>query len=441
MTVKEKVMETTVTEFLCQLAIILFSTKMLGILMRKLGLPQVLGFIVAGILIGPAIWELFFDLDGLNVFPLKANSYVRAFAEVGVIFVMFTAGLETNLKDIKNTGAVSFAVAAGGVLLPLIAGTGIGAVFLPDARHGFFSWLFIGVIMTATSVGITVEVLRELGKLQTKVGTVVLSAAIIDDVLGIMVLAIALSLSGAKNTEGTVANLINPAGNPVISILWILAFFVFAVGAGIGFSKLFHFIEKKSPHTRRIPILSIALCFLYAFIAEKVFGVADITGAYIAGLVLSVNHASAEYVDRKVSINSYTVFAPIFFAGIGIKMSFADFNPSVMWFALAFVAVAILTKIIGCGGTAKLLKFGFKDSLRVGVGMIARGEVALIVMEKGIEGGLVADKYRAIVVMLVLVSSLLAPVLLKLLYRKDDYHVENVLPLATKTEQEEGRFE
>ena len=427
-------METTITEFLCQIAIILFSTKMIGILMRKCGLPQVLGYIVAGIIIGPAIWGLFFDLDGLTVFPLKPNDYLSVFAEVGVIFVMFTAGLETDINDVKRTGGTAFAVASMGVILPLAAGTGLGALFLPD--HDFFTWIFVGVIMTATSVGITVEVLRELGKLQTKVGTVVLSAAIIDDVLGIMILSVVLSLSGTKSTEDNVLNLINPNGIPIISVLWILAFFVFAIGAGIGFSKLFKYIEKRSPHTRRIPILSIALCFFYAFVAEKVFGVADITGAYIAGLVLSTNHASAQYVDRKVSINSYTVFAPIFFASIGIKMVFNDFDLSVLLFSALFVIVAIATKIIGCGGMAKAFKFSWKDSLRVGVGMIARGEVALIVMEKGIAGGIIDAGYRVIVVMLVMVSSLFAPVILKLLYRKDDTPA-----LPTKTELEEGHFD
>ena len=424
------------TDFLFQIAIILFSTKTVGILMRKLGLPQVLGFIVAGIFIGPAVWELIFNLEGATIFPIMESEYLKVFAEVGVIFVMFTAGLETNLKDVKKTGAAAFAVAACGVVLPLAAGTGVGALFLPSAEHGFFTWLFIGVIMTATSVGITVEVLRELGKLQTKVGTVILSAAIIDDVLGIMVLAIVLSLSGAKSAESTVLELINPNGNAVISILWILTFFLFAVGAGIGFSKLFKYIEKKSPHTRRIPILSIALCFLYAFIAERVFGVADITGAYIAGLVLSTNHKSAQYVDRKVSINSYTIFAPIFFAGIGIKMSFGGFTAETLLFAAAFTLVAIAAKIVGCGGMAKGLGFGFKDSLRTGVGMIARGEVALIVMEKGIAGGIIDGKYRVIVVLLVMVSSLLAPILLKILYKNDDTPL-----LPSNPEPEEGRFD
>lgn len=426
--------EIEVVDFLFQLALILFSTKMLGILMRKLGLPQVLGFIVAGLLIGPAIWEIFFDIKADYIFPVQESGYLKAFAEVGVIFVMFTAGLETNLKDIKDTGAVSFTIASCGVVLPLAGGFGIAALFLPEA--GWHTWIFIGVIMTATSVGITVEVLRELGKLQTKVGTVILSAAIIDDVLGIIVLAIVLNLARKTGTDSSLLSVINPNGNIVISILWIMAFFVFAIGAGIGFSKLFKYIEKKSPHTRRIPILSISVCLLYSFIAEKVFGVADITGAYIAGLVLSTNHASAQYVDRRVNISSYLLFAPIFFASIGIKISLVTLTVDMLWFALAFTAVAILAKIIGCGGSARLLGFNNKDSLKIGVGMIARGEVALIVMEKGITGELIGPDYRLIVVFLVLVASLSAPVLLKLLYRKDDE-----LPPPSKPEPEEGRFE
>ena len=426
-------MPNDIPEFLGQLAIILFSTKLLGILMRKAGLPQVLGFIIAGLLVGPAIWEVIFGEFANPIFPIKRSGYLDAFAEVGVVFVMFTAGLETNLKDVKDTGIVSFLIAAGGVLLPLAAGVGLGAAFLPE--EGFSTWLFIGVIKTATSVGITVEVLRELGKLQSKVGTVVLSAAIIDDVLGIMILAVVLSLTGGR-TDNAVLSAIKPNGNSFVSVLWILAFFVFAVGAGIGFSKLFKYIEKKSPHTRRIPILSIALCFLYAFVAEKVFGVADITGAYIAGLVLSTNHVSAQYVDRKVTINSYTLFAPIFFASIGIKIGFGNFGGHILLFAACFVIAAIAMKIIGCGGTARLCGFKWKDCVRVGVGMIARGEVALIVTEKGIEGGLLSADYRAITVLLVMVSSLLAPILLKLLYKKDD----TPLPLS-KTATEEGSYE
>ena len=402
--------------FILQLAIILFASKTLGILMRKLGLPQVLGFIIAGVLVGPAIWGLFFEIPENTLLPIGKTPMLEAFAEVGVVFVMFTAGLETDLKELKNTGLVAFIVALGGVLLPLGLGVLVGYLFMPTA--GVFTWLFIGIIITATSVGITVETLRELGKLKGKVGTIVLSAAIIDDVLGIVVLSIVISLAGASAETSPVMSFINPNNLPIISILWMLVFFVVAIGVGFLISKLFKVIEQRHPHTRRIPIFSLVVCFVYAYVAEKVFGIAEITGAFIAGVILSVNHKSAEYVDRKITINSYMIFAPIFFAGIGIKMSFAGFNVGLLAFAVCFVAVAILGKILGCGLIAKAFKMNVKDSLRIGVGMIARGEVCLIVAEKGISAGFLPEDYRTAVVMLVLVSSMLAPILLKLLFKE-----------------------
>lgn len=407
-------------DFLFQFALILTITKILGIVMRKLGFPQVLGFIVAGILIGPAIWGGIFPLTGNEIFPITSgdhNPYLKAFAEVGVIFVMFTAGLETDLEEIKKTGFASFMIALGGVLLPLGAGTLLASFFLSDMT--WHTWLFVGTIMTATSVGITVEVLRELGKLKTKIGTIIMNAAVIDDVLGIMVLSVVLSISGTNTSSNNLLGVINPSNAPIISILWIMLFFVVAVTAGFGFAKLFKYIEKKSPHTRRLPIFSIALCLMYAFIAEKGFGVADITGAYIAGLVLSTN-VEAQYVDRKVTINSYTLFAPIFFANIGVQISFSSFNSSVILFSILFVVVAILTKIIGCGGIAKIFKVKNKDCLRIGIGMIVRGEVALIVTQKGVAGGLIAPEYLTMTVLLVLITSVFAPIILKLLYKKNE---------------------
>ncbi len=411
-------------DFLFQFALILTVTKILGIIMRRLGFPQVLGFIIAGILIGPAIWGAILPLSGAEIFPITSgehNPYLKAFAEVGVIFVMFTAGLETDLEEIKKTGFAAFMIALAGVLIPLGAGTLLASLFLSELT--WHSWIFVGTIMTATSVGITVEVLRELGKLKTKIGTIIMNAAVIDDVLGIMVLSVVLSISGNNSTSNNLLGVINPNNIPVISILWILLFFVVAVIAGFAFAKLFKYIEKKSPHTRRLPIFSIALCLIYAFIAEKGFGVADITGAYIAGLVLSTN-VEAQYVDRKVTINSYTLFAPIFFANIGIQISFTGFNSNVILFSILFVIIAILSKIVACGGVAKIFKVKNKDCLRIGIGMIVRGEVALIVTQKGVAGGLIAPEYLTMTVLLVLVTSVFAPIILKLLYKKknnDDY--------------------
>lgn len=398
------------------IAVILLATKLLGLLMRRLGLPQVLGFIVAGILLGPAL--LGSVIPENDFYPLKGG-VVDAFSEIGVLLVLFSAGLETNLNDIKRTGLASTLIALGGVLVPLMLGSIVGFVFIFPKTHNAFSAIFLGVIMCATSVGITVETLRELGKLKTDVGTVIVSAAIIDDVIGIIVLTVFMSVGGESSSSSPILNFINPNKKAIISILWMAVFFVVAVGGGILLSKLFKYLAVKHPDTHRLPVYSIAVCFAYAFIAEYVFGVADITGAYIAGVVLSTNHRIAEYVDKKVAVNSFVFFSPIFFAHIGMQISFEGFTVDIVLLAVAFVLMAILGKVIGCGLTAKLAKHSFKDCLRIGVGMMARGEVALVVAQKGVEAGIMDSKNLTIVVMLVLVSSVVAPILLKLLYKED----------------------
>lgn len=408
-------------DFLLQLAIILLASKFLGLLMKRLGLPQVLGFILAGILIGPSIWETIFGNGAFDgwLFPIQntEDSPLGTFAEIGVVLVMFSAGLETDLREIRRTGIKAFLIAMGGVFLPLSLGFGVGLIFLPGQWMDAF---FVGVILTATSVGITVETLRELGKLKSEVGTVIMSAAIIDDVIGIIVLTIALNFGGGSGEVSPVLALINPDGNAVVSIVWMLAFFVVAIGLGFPISWLFRKMEEHTRNTHRMPIFSLAVCFLYAFLADRVFGVADITGAYIAGVVLSTNHRTAEYVDKKIEVNSYVLFGPVFFANIGIRISFDGMNLQVLLFGVLFVLAGIIGKSIGCGGLSRAFGYSWKDSARIGVGMIARGEVALIVTQKGIEAGLIAEKYLAIVVLLVLVSSILLPILMKVLYKGED---------------------
>jgi len=399
------------------IAIILIVTKVLGLLFRRLHLPSVLGMILGGILIGPAIWGLFIPEN--PIFPIT-NTIIKPFAEIGVILVLFSTGLETNLEQLKKIGLSALLIALGGVIIPLILGTVVGLIFVYPKSHNILSAVFIGVIMCATSVGITVESLKELGALNTKVGNIIVSAAIIDDVIGIIVLTIFMSVSNSAESSSPVLELINPNGNAIISILWMLVFFVFAIGSGILISKMFNKIAEKHPDTHRLPIYSLAICFLYAFIAEVVFGVADITGAYIAGVVLSTSHRGAMYVDKKVTVNSFMIFGPIFFAGIGMGMNFQGMSLDILWFGLAFAIVAILAKIIGCGLTAKMCKFSTKDCLKIGVGMITRGEVALVVAQRGISAGLMHANDLTIVVVLVLISSILAPILLKVLFSSDD---------------------
>lgn len=383
-------------ELLRNLAIIIIFAKAFGLLARKLKAPQVAGEIVAGLLIGPSLLNWVQDTD-----------IIKALAEIGVIMLMFNAGLETNLKQMKRTGAKATIIACCGVAVPLALGTILFMAFYGWSGFGteqFYRALFIGTIMTATSVSITVQALRELGKLSGLVGTTIVGAAIIDDVIGILVLTFVIGLKDPSSNVGRVA-------------LRTLLFFVFATIVGIILYKIFKILDKRYPHTRRIPIIGLALCFALSYIADHYFGVADITGAYVAGVILC-SLDDSEYIARKVDINSYMVFGPVFFASIGLQTNVRTLDMSILWFSLAFVAVAMIGKVIGCGVASKLLGFTSEDSLKIGVGMMTRGEVALIVAQKGLQVGLLDSKYFTSVILLIIISSILTPIVLKALYAK-----------------------
>ena len=378
------------------LAIIVIFAKIFGILARKLKAPQVVGEIIAGLLIGPSVLGL-----------VNQSDFLSKMAEIGVILLMFSAGLETNLHDLIKTGLKATLIACAGVFVPLVGGTVLYGCFYGFAAVGtleFYKALFIGVILTATSVSITVQALREMGKLKGLIGTTILSAAIIDDVIGIIVLTVVVGLKDASSNAGTV-------------VLETALFFVFAIVVGFIIYKIFKFVDSKYPHTRRIPIMGLALCLAMSYVAEKYFGIADITGAYVAGIILC-NIRDSEYIAEKMDINSYMLFGPIFFASIGLKTDISDLNLTVLVFAIVFVFVGLICKIIGCGLVAKVCKFTWADSLKIGVGMMTRGEVALIVSQKGLSVGLLEPVYFTAVILLIIVSSIATPIILKLLYAK-----------------------
>lgn len=379
------------------LAIIIVFAKFFGLVARKLKAPQVVGEIIAGLLIGPSILGL-----------VQQTDFLTQMAEIGVILLMFSAGLETNLKELLKTGPIAFLIACAGVFVPLLGGTLLYMGFYGAAPWGsekFYMAVFIGVIMTATSVSITVQSLKELGKLKGKVGTTILSAAIIDDVIGIIVLTFVV---GVKN----------PDSNPGQVIISTILFFIFVLVIGFILYKIFKKIDERYPHTRRIPILGLALCFSFAYIAEKYFGIADITGAYVAGIILC-SLRDSDYIANKMDTNSYMLFDPIFFASIGLKTNIDNIDTGILLFSVGFVVVALVCKIVGCGLMAKLCRFNFSDSLKVGVGMMTRGEVALIVAQKGLSVGLLTSVYFTSVILLIIVSSITTPIILKVLYARD----------------------
>lgn len=377
------------------LAIIIVFAKFFGVLARKCKAPQVVGEIIAGLLIGPSVLGL-----------VELSEFLAGMAEVGVVLLMFSAGLETDLKELMKTGPVAFLIACAGVFVPLVGGTLLYMGFYGVAPWGsekFYTAVFIGVIMTATSVSITVQALKEMGRLKGKVGTTILSAAIIDDVIGIIVLTFVIGFK-------------NPDNNPGKVVISTVLFFVFAIIVGYILYRIFKNFDERYPHTRRIPIISLAICFAFAYVAEKYFGIADITGAYVAGIVLCSMRDSS-YIDEKMEVSSYMIFGPVFFASIGLKTSIDSVDGTILLFSLSFVLVALITKIIGCGIMAKLCKFNIKDSFKIGVGMMTRGEVALIVSQKGLSVGMISPIYFTAVIFLIIVSSISTPIILKFLYK------------------------
>ena len=379
------------------LAIIILTAKFFGLVARKCKAPQVGGEIIAGLLIGPCVLNLVHISDTISVF-----------AEIGVVLLMFSTGLGTNLKELIKAGPIATLIACVGVAVPLAGGTLLYSIFYGFAAVGsteFYKALFIGTIMTATSVSITVAALQEMGHLKSFLGTTIVSAAVIDDVIGIVVLT---CVRGAGSGTGT--GLGKVLFNTVL-------FFATAIGVGLIAHFAMKWLDKRNPHTQRITIVSMAFCFAMAYVAEEYFGIADITGAYIAGIVFcSMDDAS--YVERRVDISNYVLFAPVFFASIGLKTDISGLTPQILLFSVCFVIVALITKVIGCGLAAKICRFSWADSLKVGVGMMTRGEVALIVAQKGLDIGVVDPVYFTAVILLIVVSSVATPLVLKVLFTK-----------------------
>ncbi len=385
-------------EILKDLAIIIISAKLFGLVARKLKAPQVAGEIIAGLLIGPTLFNL-----------VKPGDFLSGMAEIGVILLMFSAGLETDIDKLKKSGVKATILACAGVAIPLVFGTLLYMAFYGFAAPGtteFIQALFIGTILTATSVSITVQALKEMGKISTDIGTTIMSAAIIDDVIGIVVLTAVLGLKDPN------ANILAVCGKTI-------AFFALSFVLGIAIFKAMKIADKKWPHTRRIPIMGLTLAFVLSYVADKYFGVADITGAYVAGIILS-SLDDSEYIDRKMDINSYMIFGPVFFASVGLQTDLRTIDVTILTFSLAFVIVGLLGKVLGCGLVAKILRYNTSDSLKIGVGMMTRGEVALIVAQRGLKADIIDSRYFTAVILLIIISSILTTVLVKAISAADE---------------------
>lgn len=379
--------------FIFDVAVILLFTKCFAIMTKKVDMPQVVGALVAGLILGPSV---------LNI--VAPSDFLSQVSELGVIVLMFGAGLQTDIKELKRSGKASFFIALCGVIIPFAGGYLI-AVIYNQGHEVFLQNMFVGTVLTATSVSITVETLKEMGKLSTNSGNAILGAALIDDILGLILLTV---ITGASDSTVSIW----------LVLVKIVLFFGLSLLLGGFMHKLIEkWMETSSFDRRRFAVIGLAFCFFYSYIAEQVFGVADITGAFIAGLIIA-NTVRATYVASRCDTLSYMFLSPVFFASIGLKVSLTSLSISTLWLAVLIIIVAVLTKIVGCGIGAKLCGYTKDESIRIGVGMTARGEVALIVANKGIANGLMNDIFLIPIVLMVVGTAIITPILLRIVYPK-----------------------
>ena len=394
---------------LLPLALIMAASKVLSKAASKINMPQVVGMLLAGVIIG-----LINYIPNQEILTETSMEGVGFIAKLGVIMIMFSAGLETDIKQIKSIGAPAMVITVAGVVVPMGLGFVVACLFnggFSTGKDVLLDNLFYGSILTATSVSVSVATLKEIGKLSSKVGTTIIAAAIIDDIIGVIVLSFVIALKG---TDGQ-------AQSPLKVTLMTVLFFVAAGLFGTTVKQIMQLAEKRYPHHRLLPIFGLATCFFFAYASEKWFGVADITGAFAAGLFLSRNPESS-YIDRRTDIISYMIFTPVFFANIGMTVKFNSINTGMILFGACFILAGLAGKVLGCAGASLICGYSKKDSFRVGVGMMARAEVALVCAQKGVENGMIDSSIMPFILILIIISSFVTPMILKKSYKKVFVH-------------------
>lgn len=382
------------------IALILIFTKIGSIISLRFKMPGVLGELIAGVILGPFVLNL-----------IQPNSNITLLSNLGVIMLMFLAGLETNLEELKKAGKSSFVIACLGVIVPLVLGTAAAYLFFSN----FWENIFVGVILTATSVSISVQTLTELGKLNTKSGINILGAAVIDDVLGLILISVILACADSSGSGST---------SLLFTFVKIIIFCSICILSILFLPKHIDKLTQKFKPQQGLALIAIAFALICAFAAEEL-GIAAITGAYIFGLVLSpIFHR--EYIEKRVKIISGSLLSPIFFASVGISVSIKGINKEIILITLVMFIIAVIGKVIGCGFGARLFKMSKSESFQVGVGMISRGEVAIITANIGLNKHIISEEIFLPTIIVVILSTIVTPILLKIAYsRKTDKVIDN----------------
>ncbi len=414
-----------VLQVLLFLTLVTVASKGAGALSNRFGQPAVFGEILAGLLLGPSLLNVL----GWNVFASHAQGgiprgglgeIIQVLAEIGVILLMFVAGLETDLREMRRVGRVAFWTAFGGVVLPLSGGAAAAHLF----GYGWGEGFFMGAVLTATSVSISAQTLMELKGLRSREGSTILGAAVIDDVMGVIVLSLVVAFAGnAPATHAVAASAgagSTAPGAAAATMAWVCArmalFFILAWFLGRRYLGRIAARASRLRVSEPLMALVVVVAFMYAFAAEYFGGVAAITGSYMAG-VLFAQTPFKERIDRGIHPLTYSFFVPVFFINIGLRADLRQLFGQVP-LGLFILAIAVLGKVIGCGACAWLAGFRYREALRVGVGMISRGEVGLIVAGYGLAHGIIGNDVFSVMVLMVLVTTMITPVWLRYVFPK-----------------------
>lgn len=389
-------------DLLVALSIIVVAAKVCGYISIRLGQPSVLGELIAGMILGPTLLNLFHTVPVFHN-PEKLGETVAEFAELGVLMLMMLAGLELHLSELLRSGKVSVIAGTMGVFVPVVLGYGTAVLFGLSSTEA----LFVGIALSATSVSISAQTLMELGVLRSRVGIALLGSAVFDDILGILLLSIAAALA------------IGTAGGGSSVGMVIFRMIAFLAGASIlGYwliPRLARWVNKLEIFQGLIAF-ALVVCFLYAWASEALGGIAGITGAFLVGLMLGLTPFRSELVAG-ISAIAYGLFVPIFFVNIGLAVDLLSIGGSAWIFAIVLTIVAILSKIVGCGLGGRLSGFTNREALQLGIGMVSRGEVGLIVAAFAIAQGVMEQNTFSIVVFMVIIATLVTPPMLRASFR------------------------
>jgi Kef-type K+ transport system membrane component KefB len=387
------------TSFVLQLSILLVAAIVGGLLIKRFGYPVALGELLVGVLLGPSVFNLISD-----------QATVAVFAELGAIILLFYIGLETEMGDLRKQLLPSLSVGVLGAIVPLVL-CYYAALSLGISNN---EALFLGVVFTATSIGITIRLLKDMGKLNNPVGLTILGAGIVDDVVAVVLLSVVLSiLSGEANAFD-------------IGLVVVKAIIFWAVIVLIGLKVLVRTIDKVKLDDEYMILLLLAYGFFAAYISA-IIGLSAIVGAFAAGLPLSTRQVKVKMVLEKTK-SLYMFFVPIFFISIGTLVNLSVFGEAA-YLGLVITAMAFIGKIVGSFVAARMTKFSTKESLKIGISMTPRGEMGLIIASLGLTSGLISTGTYSIAVMAVILTTFIAMPILKKVYETKRKSV----PLTEKT--------